>query len=227
MQREPGGKIGDDPHHGRTHRRQRVVQAAVVPQGLDVGCAREDEHEARQEDDPQRHHRPQDSGHQRRQRARRVKRGEEAHELQDEDQWTGGGLGQAEPGRHVGSGNPAEVLHGLLSDVGQGGVGTTETQQRSLGEQHCDLRQDMISPETGEQQTDQAEPQNQADSCRDQRATGCRLRYGLVLVGHPVLGRPPAHQPPHQAGSDDHDREGHCEEEQRREGSYREHHKPG
>ena len=71
---------------------------------------------------------------------------DESDELQYHDQRTGCGFGETEPVHHLAGFEPSVMKKRLLRDIGENGVGATESYDGRFTEKHAFLKKGMIPP---------------------------------------------------------------------------------
>src|SRR5690349_13595414 len=84
------------------------------------------------------------------------------------------------------------MLDGLLSDVGENGIGATEGDHRHLAEEDGNLGEHILGSKTDEQGANRDQPENEPNTRRPQRADYARprmLRQFLAeqAIDHAVL----------------------------------------
>ena len=100
--------------------------------------------------------------------------------MQHEDQRPRRGFREAEPGEHLGRGQPAIVLDGFLRDIGEHRISAAEGDDRHLGEEPGDVAPDRHV----HQQHDRPEPDGEDDEPGAPR----RRRHACDAVGVPRHG---------------------------------------
>ena len=210
------------------------AQRLVAAQGLDERGAQEDPQEAGHERHPGGQQAAQRSGHHRIEPARITEGGHEPDELRDHDERAGRRLRHAQAVQHLAWTQPVVMLHGLLGDVGQHGIGTAEGHDRHLAEEDRCLSERAACTQRDQQQNDRHQPQREPDRCRPQRTGDSYPSVGGKSFAEQAVGvrdallraavaaalehcRPgPSAKPPDQPRGDDDDRKRHAEEEDRR-----------
>ena len=238
MHGKPDGQIEDHTDDGGGDRAQRTRQRLVVAQPLNVGRAQKDPQEAGRERDPGCEQPAEHPGSERRERAGIAKRPHKADELQHHDQRAGRCFRHAEAVQHFAGLQPVKALDRLLCDIGQHRIGTAEGDNGHFREEQRDLRKDIAGAQRRHDDADGRKPQDGAGQCGAMRVAshGGRLLEGRVAEqGRAMIGaaRPamaangesgvplPAADKANQTGSENHEREGDMEGEERDEGERR------
>ncbi len=157
MQREPDSEVRDHADHAGGDCRQSAGQCRMGPQPLNDWRTQEHEHEAWRERHPERQHRGDDAARRAGQWPGRPKAGEEADELQNQDQRTRCRFREAKTREHLRGRQPVIRLDRVLRDIGEHRVSTADGDNRHLGEEPGDVRE--RAADGNHQESDRQQPQ--------------------------------------------------------------------
>jgi hypothetical protein len=85
--------------------------------------------------------------------------GQEADELHDHDERSGGGLGHAEPVQHLAGLEPVVGFDCLLRHVGEHGIGAAKGDNGHLGEEGADSAEGVVGAEHRDNRDQRHQPQ--------------------------------------------------------------------
>jgi hypothetical protein len=116
---------------------------------------------------------------------------EEADELLEQDDGSRRQLGECKTVQCLLVREPTVWLYRMQRDIAVDGIWTAQGQRRHLAEQDCDLAEDIIEAQRGDQYSDRDKPKREPERCDTKQAT--RGRSGMlrqIVLADIFCGRP-------------------------------------